>query len=286
MNIVMSGATGFVGGHLIRAFAAKGWRVMPLTRQDFDLDEQSFLKKCEGADVMINLAGAPIAARWTEEYKRIIYRSRIGTTMKMVKVLGMMSQKPRVFVSTSAIGIYDAKGVHTEDDRNYADTFLGRVALDWEQAALKTTEYGVRTVIFRCGVVLGIDGGALQKMLPAFKVGLGGTIGDGTQPFSWIHIEDLVRAYSTVIEDGRYEGIYNLCAPHPTSNEGLAKALGAALHRPSFMKVPLIALKLQFGEGAYAFLEGQSVVPVRLAQSGFVFKFTTIEEAVEDLVGR
>jgi len=286
MNILMSGATGFIGNHLSRAFGDKGWKVVPLGRDDLKLPDKDFLKKMEGADVVINMAGASIAERWTEEYKKIMYASRVVTTRKIVNALEEMSRKPGVFISTSAVGIYDTEGEHTEEDEQYANDFLGKLALDWEHAALKAGETGIRTVIFRFGVVLGLDGGALQKMLIPFRMGLGGVIGHGKQPFSWVHVEDLIRAYTTVIENDTYHGIYNLTSPHPTTNAGLTKALGHALHKPAFMHVPAFAFRLQLGEGAKVLLEGQRVFPKRLLESGFTFRFTEIETALEDLVGK
>ncbi|MCL5022725.1 MAG: TIGR01777 family oxidoreductase [Nitrospirae bacterium] len=283
MKIAMSGATGFIGGHLAKAFEKKGWTMIPLGRKDFERDT-TLPGKIDGADVVVNLAGANVAARWTEAYKKIIYDSRIETTKKIVAALGGAREKPRLFFSTSAVGIYDTKDSHTEEDRHYADDFLGRVAQDWEREALKAADAGVRTVIFRFGIVLGPDGGALGKMLIPFKLGLGGVIGSGEQPFSWVHIDDLVRAFFAVIENSTYEGIYNLTAPRPTTNRGLTKALGRALLRPTFMRIPPFVLRLQFGEGADILLKGQSVLPKRLQESGFTFAFTEIQEAIDDLV--
>lgn len=281
----MSGATGFIGGHLARAFGEEGWKVIPLGRGDFK-DEEILRSKIGGADVVVNLAGASIAERWTGEYKKILYTSRIETTRKIVDALGKADKRPGLFISTSAVGIYDSGGVYTEENARYADTFLGKLSLDWEQAALRAKDAGIRTVIFRFGLVLGLDGGVLRKMLIPFQMGLGGTIGDGKQAFSWVHIEDLVRAYFTVIKNKDFEGIYNLTAPKPTTNKGLTRALADALHKPAVMRVPFFVLKLQLGEGASALLEGQSVLPKRLLDGGFTFRFTEIEEAIKDLVKR
>jgi len=285
MNIAMSGATGFVGGHLTRAFEEKGWKVTPLKREDF-LEMEMLVRKIGGADVVVNLAGASVVRRWTEEYKKVMYNSRIDTTRKIVEAMSKEETKPWLFISTSAVGIYDTKATYAEDNARYADNFLGKLAIDWEGAALKANEVGVRTVVFRFGIVLGADGGALKKMLIPFRTGLGGTIGDGKQAFSWVHIEDLVRAYLAVIENKEFEGIYNLTAPNPTSNKGLTEALARALHRPAVMRIPAFVLKLQLGEGATILLEGQRVLPRRLLERGFQFRFTTIEEAMKDLVGQ
>ncbi|MGD0885316.1 MAG: TIGR01777 family oxidoreductase [Thermodesulfovibrionales bacterium] len=284
MNIAMSGATGFIGGHLTRAFESRNWKVIPLRRDDFMLEDEIFLRKFEDIDVVINMAGMTIATRWTEEYKKQLFSSRIDTTKRIVLALKKIPQKPRLFISISAVGIYRTQGDHTEEDTNYAQDFLGRLAFDWEQMALRAKEAGVRTVIFRLGVVLGPDGGALQKMLLPFRTGLGGIIGDGKQFFSWVHIEDLIRAHVTVIENEKYEGTYNLTAPNPTTNEGLTKALGNALHKPTFMRIPGFVFKLQLGEAAKVLLEGQRAFPKRLTESGFVFAFSEIEKAISDLV--
>lgn len=188
MNIAMSGATGFVGTHLMKAFVEKGWGVIPLVRDDFRLVRESLLKKIENADIVINLAGASIATKWTAEHKKLMYGSRVDTTRKIVEAFGMTSRKPELFISASAVGIYASGGPYTEEDRKYADDFLGRLCLDWEQSALKAKEMGIRTVIFRFGVVLGVGGGALEKMIVPFKMGIGGVIGDGKQSFSWVRL--------------------------------------------------------------------------------------------------
>ncbi|HAM53306.1 MAG TPA: TIGR01777 family protein [Nitrospiraceae bacterium] len=280
----MSGATGFIGSHLTRAFENKGWKVIPLRRDDFSLEDEIWLRKFEHVDVVINLAGTTIATRWTEEYKKQIVSSRIDTTKRIVLALKEIPQKPRLFISASAVGIYRAEGVHTEEDTNYATDFLGKLAFQWEQEALKAKEAGIRMMIFRLGVVLGPDGGPLQKMLVPFRTGLGGVVGDGKQPFSWVHIEDLIRAYLTAIENEQYEGIYNLTAPNPTTNAGLSKALGKALHRPTFMRIPGFAVKLKLGDAAILLTSGQHALPKRLTESGFVFQFPEIETAIIDLV--
>lgn len=285
MNVAMSGATGFIGSHLTEAFEKKGWKVTPLRRDDFGVDDAQLLRKIESADVVVNLAGASIAARWTEEYKKVIYSSRIGVTKKIVEAIRRV-KKPGLFISTSAVGIYSTKGSYTEEDAGYANDFLGKLAIDWEQEALRAGDAGIRTVIFRFGVVLGRGGGALEKMLIPFRLGLGGVIGDGTQPFSWVHIDDLTRAFFAAIEDKNFEGIYNLTAPNPTTNRGLAEVLGHALHMPAVMRVPAFVFRLQLGEGAKVLLEGQRVFPKRLLESGFTFRFAWIDKAVEDLVSR
>jgi len=285
MNIAMSGATGFIGSHLAKAFTEKGWTVIPLRRDDIAGDEAALLGKIGAADIVVNLAGATIARKWTEEYKEIMYSSRVRTTRCIVDAISKSVKKPALLISASAVGIYDTKGTHTEDDTNYADDFLGRLAKDWELAALPAVDAGVRTVIFRFGVVLGPGGGVLKEMLVPFRLGMGGVIGDGMQPFSWVHIYDLIAAFFRAIETRDFSGVYNLTAPHYTTNKGLTEALAQALHRPALLRVPAFVFRLQLGEGAKVLLEGQKVIPKRLLDDGFSFRFTRIEEAVEDVVG-
>ncbi len=285
MKIAMSGATGFIGGNLTQEFKGNNWDTIALLIEDFQSSNDTLNKKLSGADVVINLAGAPIVAKWTEEYKKILISSRVDTTSKIVEILKNNNPKPKVFISTSAVGIYDGNGVYSEDNAVYANDFLGNLAKDWEKVALKAKDAGIRTVIFRFGIVLGKNGGILSNMLPFFKVGLGGTIGNGSQGFSWVHISDLKRAFLEAIENDKYEGIYNLTAPNPTTNKGLTKALSKALGMPAIFRIPLIILKLKYGDGAIAIASGQKVVPKRLLDSGFRFRFENIEEALIDVIG-
>jgi len=278
----MSGATGFIGSNLLKALQELQWQVIPLGREDFRSGQLT--NKISSADVVVNLAGAPVMNRWTEENKKAMYESRINTTKSLVSACSQMDPKPGLFISASAVGYYASGGPHTESNYVKADNFLGHLAQDWEKEALRAGEFGIRTVIFRFGVVLGKDGGALKQMLTPFKLGMGGTIGDGSQPFSWIHITDLIRAFQTAIDDPSFEGIYNLTSPNPTTNKGLTKALGKALGKPTIMQVPKFVLRLQLGEGAQVVSEGQAVLPERLMNSGFSFLFDDIDDAVRDCV--
>jgi hypothetical protein len=286
MKIAISGAGGFIGTHLVSMFKEKGWEVSALHTADFDLDDTAFGKKLSGADVVIHLAGASITKRWSEEYKKVLYASRVHTARKIVTAMAKMEQKPQLFICTSAVGIYAASGKYDEEHALYANDFLGRLAKDWESAALKSKELGIRTIIFRYGIVLGHGGGILKEMLLPFKLGLGGTIGDGKQNFSWVHINDLMRAYLFAIEHPEMKGVYNLMAPNPTTNYGLTKALGSALHRPTLLTIPKFLLQLRFGsEAAEAISGGQYVTSKRLPEAGFEFEFKTIEAAINNLYG-
>jgi len=286
MKVAISGAGGFIGTHLVSMFKANGWQVAPLHTADFDLDDTAFSEKLLGADVVIHLAGASISKRWTESYKKVLYSSRVNTAKKIVSAMAKMEQKPQLFICTSAVGIYAASGIHDEEHAVYAEDFLGRLARDWESAALKSKELGIRTIIFRYGIVLGHGGGILKEMLLPFKLGLGGTIGDGKQSFSWVHINDLIRAYLFAIEHPEMKGVYNLMSPNPTTNYGLTKALGSALHRPTLFAIPKFLLQLRFGsEAAEAISGGQYVTSKRLPEAGFEFEFKTIEAALNNLYG-
>jgi uncharacterized protein (TIGR01777 family) len=278
----MSGSSGFVGTFLRAIFEKRGWNHVPLGREDLQLEPDALAEKMKGSDIVINLAGAPVINRWTEAYKKEMYSSRINITHSLVRAMSRMDPRPQFFISTSAIGIYAPGGPHTEDNHIKADDFLGSMAQDWEGEALGAQELGIRTVIFRFGVVLGRDGGALKQMITPFKLGLGGKIGDGSQPFSWIHLRDLARAYEAAIEDASYEGTYNLTSPGATTNSGLTEAVGRALGRPTIIPVPSFVLKMQFGEGAQVLTTGQEVVPERLLAKGFSFHFNEIESAVKD----
>lgn len=283
-KIAISGASGFVGGNLIKRFKTFNWQITTIEKLDFQNGRDRISSLISDADVVINLAGAPIIAKWTEEYKKVMIESRVQTTRMIVDCMAKASKRPNVFISTSAIGIYSDNGTHTEDKFTYADDFLGFLAKQWEAEALRATEFDIRTVIFRFGIVLGNNGGALQQMLPPFKLGLGGTIGDGSQPFSWIHIEDLVGAYIRAISDKHFKGIYNLTSPEPTTNKGLTIALSHALKKPAFLRIPEFALRLKYGEGAQALIKGQRVIPERLIKSAFNFKFPEINNAIKDIV--
>jgi hypothetical protein len=282
MKIAMTGATGFVGSFLGEKFARAGHAVAPISRRDLGGDGGALPEILRGAGVVVNLAGAPIIKKWTRQYKEELYSSRVDTTRKVVAAMKALSERPRALVSASAVGIYDSTGTHTENSNALATDFLGELARDWEQAALEAGDLGVRTVIFRFGVVLGKGGGALQTMLPPFKAGLGGTIGDGKQPFSWVHIDDLARAFQAAVEDEGFRGIYNLTAPNPVTNKELTAVLAKALGRPARLRVPTMVLKLQFGEGAQVLTKGQRVLPERLTESGFEFRFKDIESAIRD----
>lgn len=279
-TIAVSGASGFVGSNINKFFSSLGYTVIPIRREILN-NKTKLEELMSSSDIVINLAGANIINRWTESYKKLLYSSRIDTTKKIVEAIKNVKNKPELLISTSAVGIYDNKSTYDESG-NKADNFLGSLCVDWENEALKARTEETKVSIFRFGIVLGSDGGALQKMLTPFKLGLGGVIGNGKQAFSFIHIDDLMYAFKFVIE-GNHENIFNLTAPNPTTNKGLTLALGKTLKRPTILPLPEFVLNIIFSEGAKVLTDGQSVIPKNLMDLGFEFKFKTIEETIEDL---
>lgn len=281
-TLAISGAGGFVGSNLKEFFSNLGFSVIGIKRDELK-DLEKLTKIVNESEFVINLAGANIINRWTDSYKKLLYSSRIDTTQALVQAMKKAENKPKLFISTSAVGIYKNSACYDEENFEYADDFLANLCKDWENEALKAKDLGIRTAIFRFGIVLG-NGGALSKMITPFKLGVGGNIGDGKQYFSFIHIHDLLNAYKFIYENIDSNGIYNLTAPIPTTNEGLTKSLGKVLHRPTFFSVPIFALNLIFSEGAKVLAEGQCVKPKRLTESGFKFKYLSIEKSIKNIL--
>ncbi|MFK2823484.1 TIGR01777 family oxidoreductase [Malaciobacter sp. WC5094] len=279
-TIAITGSSGFVGTNLKKYFTNLGYEVLPIARGDLS-NQQRLEEIINQSDIVINLAGANIINRWSESYKKLLYSSRIDTTQAIVKAIKKVQNKPIQLISTSAVGIYDNKQTYDENGVHTSD-FLGKLAEDWEEEALKARSESTKVSIFRFGIVLGKDGGALEKMITPFKLGLGGVIGTGKQAFSFIHIEDLLNAYKFVIENN-HEDIFNLTAPNPTTNKGLTLALGKTLKRPTILPVPEFVLNIIFSEGAKVLTDGQSAIPKNLMDLGFEFKYKTIDETIKDL---
>lgn len=279
MKVAIAGVSGFVGSFLCSFFDSKGWEVSKIGIKDF---ENGLAEKLSGADIVINLCGAPIIGRWSDAYKKILVSSRMETTKKIVDAIGILSQKPKVFFCASAVGYYE-EGDNDEFSYKKANDFLGNLCANWESEARQVEGAGVKCANMRFGIVVGKNGGAIGQMLPIFKAGLGGKIGSGKQGFSWIHLSDLARAIEFIYER-ELEGAFNFTAPHPTTNAGLTKALGSALHRPTIFPVPEFALKLLYSEGAKVLTSGQRVYPKRLIDEGFEFEYKTIDVALKDAV--
>ena len=284
MKIAITGATGFVGGHLMQGLRRHGHTFVPVGRKELSRGPEHMARVIASCGAVINLAGAPIDRRWTEAYKQEIVSSRLETTKLLVETMRQLDNPPHTFISTSAIGAFDSLGEYKESDEPNADDFLGRLSRDWEAEARKAEEFEVRTLIFRFGLVLGHDGGMMKKLLIPFRLGLGGPVGDGQQQMSWIHVDDLIKAYQHTLTNRRLSGIFHLCAPQPVTNRDFAKALGSALNRPAFLPVPALALKLAYGEGAEVMTSGQRVISARLPESDFHFRFPDLDAALAEIV--
>jgi uncharacterized protein (TIGR01777 family) len=285
MLVAVSGSNGFIGKELCAHLINSGHEIIPVRKRDLQLPIHDFKEMLRDADIFISLAGAPILKRWTQGYKRKLKSSRIGPVNKVITALRLLKDRPRLLISTSAIGIYDNIHEHTEDSSFYAGNFLTELVSDWENEVMKAGELvNLRIVIFRLAVVLGRKGGAFPSLLRPFKFGLGGKIGNGKQNFSFVHIDDVIRAVMFVIHNPGQQGVFNLVAPEVITNRVFAKKLGKVLHRPSFMTVPSFFLKLIYGEAAIILLGGPDVKPKRLIDAGFEFKYENIELALLSLV--
>lgn len=234
--------------------------------------------------MIINLAGASIFSRWTPEQKKILLSSRIETTRNLVEALPD-NAKNVTFFSTSAVGYY---GFHEDEELTEnlpaGNDFLAQLAYTWEQEALRAQNKGARVVITRFGIVLGKNGGALGQMIPLFKYFLGGPLGSGRQWFSWVHMDDLARAFIFLLKNTEIKGAVNLCSPEPVRNVDLGRAIGKILHRPSFIPAPGFMIKLILGEFGSVLLRGQRVIPRRLLDAGFQFKYPNMEEALKTII--
>jgi len=283
-KICLTGGTGFLGQKITHFFSKNGFEVENITRKDFSLDLSAVANKIEGADMIINLAGASIINKWTDKYKKEIYSSRINTTKKLVEAIKLVKVKPSIVLSASAVGIYDKYEVHDEFSDHLSNDFLAKVCKDWEAAIAPIHLEGIRLAIIRLGVVLDKENGALAKMLTPFKLGMGAVIGDGFQPMPFIHIDDFLSAIWYIYKNPKSRGIYNIVAPEMVSNREFSKLLGKKLNRPVLFKVGASVLKLIQGEGASILTKGQKVIPKRLIELEFPFQFPTMEKALDDLL--
>lgn len=277
MKIAVNGASGFIGGELCRFFRAQGHEIVAIPRAVYD-DKDALKDLISSCGAVINLAGASIASRWSEAYKKRLRVSRIETTRTLVCAINELKNPP-FFISASAVGIYENGLGHDESSVKFDRGFLGELACEWESEAAKAQ---TQTAIFRLGVVLG-RGGALAKMLPAFRLGLGGKIGSSEQAFCWICVTDLLEAFKFVLQN-RQSGVFNLVSPTPSTNGEFTQILGEVLGRPTFFKVPKFALNLMLGEGSGVLLEGAKVYPNALIKSGFSFKFSDLKAALRDIL--
>ena len=286
MKIAIAGSTGFIGKQLSDYLTKAGNELTAISRKDFTSTGNQLTKIINSADVIINLAGSSVMCRWNDKNKQQIIASRIDTTRALVDTL-LKSEKnnsPKVFINASAIGIYGNAGSHDEYSPSLGSDFLAMVCKAWEKETDPLQGTSVRLCKIRIGMVLGLPGGPLGKMLPLFKMGLGGKLGSGKQPFPFIHIHDLCSAIDHLIVSEKSSGVYNLVTPDSTDNSLFTKSLSGCLHRPALFVVPEFALKLVYGQAADMLTKGAEVKPARLLEEGFQFKFGDISTALADLV--
>jgi len=285
MKIVITGASGYIGSAIATELKKRQHQVMPVKR-DLLYGAVGDLKNVlRNSDVVINLAGASIMQRWTKQNKKTIYDSRIKTTANIVEATEMLppGEQPEKFISASAVGIYKSGYRHDETSLNYDESFVGKVVKDWESAS-DGLPGNVNRVIFRTGLVLGRDSKIIKNMLLPFKLGLGATIGNGKQPFPFIHINDVVSAFASAVENTQFTGIYNLVAPESVTNKDFTKEFATQLNRPAYFRIPAPILKLAFGEAAVMLLCSPEVVPHRLLNMGFNFISPTLKETVKKVL--
>ncbi len=295
MKVLITGGTGFIGRALSRELRLSGYNIIVSTRRKTDSKKELTWVPPElippetisNIDAVINLAGESIAAgKWTKERKERIMLSRVSTTRALVQSMQNANPKPKVLISASAVGYYGPRGdeIIAEDSSPGSD-FLAEVCKAWEAEALKIQESGVRVVIMRFGTVLESDGGALPKMAMPFKFFAGGPVGSGRQWFSWIHRDDLTGIIKYALENGDVSGPINTTAPQPVTNKEFSAALGKSLSRPSWLPVPGFVLKIALGELGGVLLTGQRVIPKKITEAGYQFKYPDIDRALRAIFG-
>ncbi len=292
-RVAILGVTGFIGRGLAPLLAGRGFRVTGVSRSSGgSLDGVDRWQKTDALDLsghaaVINLAGAPIDTRWTRKNRQRFRESRVNLTDRIVQSIRQLpeSERPRTLINGSAVGLYGDRGDEVLRERAAAgDGFLAALCRDWESAARQAEALGMRVVLLRTGIVLGRGHGALGRMLPIFKLGLGGKLGSGRQWMPWIHIDDQRAAILHALESESLHGPLNLAAPEPERNRDFTRKLAAAVHRPAFLPAPAFALKLALGEFATALLASERAVPAALEADGFPFRFRKLEDALADLV--
>lgn len=293
-RVLVTGVSGPIGTALLPSLKSRGYEVTRLVRGTatgadqipWNPSEPIAPEKVSGFDAVIHLAGESIVGRWTKTKKIKIRESRVAGTTALAEALAQATTKPQVFVCSSAIGYYGDRGSEVlYETSNPGVGFLPDVCREWEAATQAAAKAGIRTVQMRTGVVLSPQGGALGKMLPPFKMGVGGKIGDGRQWMSWIDVQDMVGATHHILKSDLLQGPVNLVAPRPVTNEEFTKTLGSVLSRPAILPVPAFAVKLAFGEmGETVLLGSQRVEPTQLVMSGYPFRFSTLRASLENIL--
>jgi uncharacterized protein len=299
MKVTITGSTGFLGSCVVQKLLDAEYTVHALGRRrtadlpvpvefsEWNAVTQPPRESLDSAGAVIHLAGEPVAQRWTEEAMLRIRTSRVEGTRRLIDALSALEHRPEVLVCASAVGIYGSRGdeVLTESSSAGGADFLSRLVVEWEDTARLAEPLGIRVVQLRFGVVLGL-GGALAKMLPPFRLGIGGRIGSGRQWMSWIHIEDAANLVLFALRNEAVRGPVNATAPNPVTNAEFTRELGAVLHRPAVLPVPRVALKILFGEMSEMVLASQRVVPAAAERAGFHFEYPELAPALANLLAR
>lgn len=300
MKLVIAGGTGFIGSNLCARLLQRGDSVIVLTRAPSPAtisaskrwvtwnpsSPGSWEEAIDGADGVVNLAGEPIAAkRWTAAQKEKIRSSRLESTRALVRAIAQAKAKPGFLINGSAVGYYGPRGDEAlTEEAGPGGDFLARLCVEWEEEAKKAEEHGVRVVRLRTGIVLGKGGGALARMVPAFKLFLGGPVGSGRQVVSWIHMDDEIGLILFLMGNSQASGAFNATAPHPVTMREFCKSLARVLGRPSWLRVPAFALRVLLGEMADVLVTGQRVVPAKAQTLGYAFRYPTLDQALEALM--
>ena len=303
MRVTLTGATGLIGPRLVTALLERGDEVTVLSRSPEKAraqmphvkavgwaDPERSVAPAEaltGRDAVIHLAGEPIAQRWSKAVKERVRSSRELGTRNLVAGLAAVEGRPGVLVSSSAVGYYGPRGDERLPESTPAgDDFLAQVCVAWEREAQAAERHGVRVVVVRTGIVLDEHGGALEKMLPPFKLGVGGPVAGGRQYLPWIHRDDVAGIYLRAIDDASWSGPVNAAAPEPVTNREFSKVLGRVIKRPAFAPVPGLAVRTLYGEMAELVTSGQRAVPERLLELGYEFRHPELEAALRDALGK
>jgi len=296
MKVLITGASGLLGQALQKSFAEKGYEMLLASRKEpKDAShiqwsiEDGFTdpEKLEGVDVVVHLAGENVSGfRWTDEKKKAIRDSRVLGTRNVVDAISKLKDKPKTFIASSAIGFYGERGNEECTESSAAgDNFLAGVSKEWEAESRRAEDAGIRTVLLRTGIVLSKEGGALATMLTPFNLGVGGVVGSGKQWMSWISLDDEIAIINFAIENENIRGAVNAVAPNPVTNEVFTKTLGEVLYRPTFLPLPEFVVGMVFGEmGDALLLASTKVLPKRLEDAGFEFKYPNLKEAIENAV--
>jgi len=297
MKILITGGTGFIGarlcrhllqaGHQLTVYSRRPEKVVPCCGATVKaLDSLDTLTSDSEFDVVINLAGEPIAAkRWSAQRKQVLLDSRLSTTRALLDAIGRMAKPPECLINASAVGFYGDQGDADVDESTQPNNDFGhQLCQQWEDLARQAEALGLRVCITRIGLVVGRGGGFLEKMLPPFRLGLGGRFGSGAQWMSWIHRDDLVKLIEWLLNHPDCRGVYNATAPYPVSNEQFTKTLAGLLKRPALLPMPAVVARILFGEMALLLLTGQRVLPSRISQTEFKFSYPDLKTALGEVL--